>query len=150
MYTCWRSDYSPMTDTNLSCYTRREGRSVVLAIEGTLDVVTVPQASHAMQRYMLEHGSTMIIDASRLDFIDSKGVGALIAAAKSARDLGGTIYLQNPATPVRKILETCGLMALFPPPPPPTEPVSAPEVKDTGTAAAKTRPGTRKATSGVR
>lgn len=139
-----------MTETNLSCYTRREGRTVVLAIEGTLDVVTVPQAAHAIQRFMLEHGSSVIIDTSRLDFIDSKGVGALIAAAKAARDLGGTVYLQNPATPVRKILETCGLMSIFPPPPPPAEPVPGPEVKDSGTAAAKARPGTRKTPSGVR
>jgi len=139
-----------MTDTNLSCYTRQEGRRVVLAIEGTLDVVTVPQATHAIQRFMLENGSTVIIDSSRLDFIDSKGVGALISAAKSARDLGGTVYLQNPATPVRKILETCGLMSIFPPPPQSDEASSMPEVKDSGTAAAKVRTGTRKTTSGVR
>ncbi len=108
-----------MTEATLSCYTRPEGRSTVLALEGTLDVATAPQASAAIQRFILEHGASVVIDTSRLDFIDSKGVGTLIGAAKSARELGGKIYLLNPATPVRKIIETCGLTSLFPPPPAP-------------------------------
>ncbi len=103
-----------MTEGNLSCYTRRDGRISILAFEGTLDLATSGYAIDAIQHHQAEHGPDLVLDTSRLDFIDSKGVGILISAAKSAREAGGAIYLPNPATPVRKILETCGLSALFP------------------------------------
>lgn len=141
-----------MTEATLSCYTRPEGQSVVLALEGTLDIATAPQASAAIQRFMLEHGAAVVIDTSRLDFIDSKGVGTLIGAAKSARELGGKIYLLNPATPVRKIIETCGLTSLFPPPPVPETSVgttaAAAAASGNGKPRTAARTTTRKAASG--
>lgn len=128
-----------MAEANLECYTRREGRSSVLMLEGTLDVATAPQAIEAMQRALVEHGPNVVLDASRLDFIDSKGVGALLSGAKAARDLGGTLYLSNPAVPVRKILETCGLMSLFPSAPAPV-PEAVPAPDGAGAAAAERGP----------
>ncbi|HTE19735.1 MAG TPA: STAS domain-containing protein [Armatimonadota bacterium] len=86
-----------------------------MALEGCLDVATAPQAIQSLQRFVEEHGPDVVIDTSRLDFIDSKGVGALLTGAKAAKDAGGHLALPNPALPVRKILETCGLMPLFAP-----------------------------------
>lgn len=105
-----------MPEVSLECYTRRDGRRLVHALEGTLDVATAPRAGEWLQRAMLEHGPDLVIDASRIHFVDSKGIGALLLAAKSARELGGRLYLLDPALPVCKILEMCGLTALFPPP----------------------------------
>jgi anti-anti-sigma factor len=107
-----------MAEAKLECYTRRDGKRTIFCMEGTLDVVTAPAGQEALQRFVTDHGPHVVLDTSRMDFIDSKGVGALISAAKAARDAKGGIYLPNPATPVRKILETCGLMSLFPPHPP--------------------------------
>jgi len=106
-----------MPEASLSCYTRREGRSITLAIEGCLDIATAPQATEFLQKSLTEHGPNLVVDTSRLDFIDSKGVGALLSAAKASRDAGGQIYMHEPALPVKKILDMCGLQALFPPPP---------------------------------
>ena len=113
----WVSLYSSMAEASLSSYTRRENRSVILALEGCLDVATAPKAIEAIQQFIREHGANVVVETSRLDFIDSKGVGALLTGAKAARDAGGQLYLHNPALPVRKILEMCGLLAMFPPRP---------------------------------
>jgi anti-sigma B factor antagonist len=107
-----------MTEAKLECYTRRDGKRTIFCMEGTLDVVTAPAGQEALLGFVADQGPHVVLDTSRLDFIDSKGVGVLISAAKAARDAKGGIYLLNPATPVRKILETCGLTALFPPAPP--------------------------------
>jgi anti-anti-sigma factor len=115
-----------MAEASVSCYTRRDGRIPVLVLEGTLDLSTAPGALEAIHRFLEEHGPEVTLDAARLDFIDSKGVGALLSAAKAARDAGGTLYLQSPATPVRKILETCGLTTLFPSPALRPTPAAAP------------------------
>lgn len=114
-----------MSQSHLSCYTRREGRRLVLAIEGALDVATAPQAEEALQQFISEHGPSVILDASRLNFVDSKGVGTLISAAKAARDAGGRLFLREPTLPVQKILEMCGLTELFPAPAP--DPAEVPE-----------------------
>jgi anti-sigma B factor antagonist len=90
---------------------------LVLALEGTLDVLTAPRAIEVLQQFVQQHGPDIVLDMARLDFIDSKGVGALLSGVKASRDAGGMVYLQNPATPVKKILEMCGLLALFPPRP---------------------------------
>lgn len=126
-----------MSQSHLSCYTRPESRRLVLAIEGALDLVTAPQAAEALQQFISEHGPSVIVDASRLNFIDSKGVGTLISAAKQARDAGGRLFLREPTLPVKKILEMCGLMELFPEPPA-REPAA--EVSEVPAAAAAVRP----------
>jgi len=110
----------------------------MLALEGALDVATAPQAEEALQQFIKEHGSFVIVDLSRLDFIDSKGVGTLLSAAKSTRDADGRLFVHNPALPVRKILEMCGVAALFPAPPPPAAP--EPPAPPAGVAATAARP----------
>ena len=122
-----------MAEASLSSYTRRENRSVILALEGCLDVATAPRAIDAIQQFIREHGPKVVVETSRLDFIDSKGVGALLAGAKAAMDAGGQLYLHNPALPVKKILEMCGLLAMFPP-----RPAEEPAPEDTAPAAART------------
>jgi anti-sigma B factor antagonist len=121
----------------------------MLVFEGTLDLATVPLAMDWLQRVLNDHGPHLAVDTSRLDFIDSKGVGALLAGAKAARDAGGQLYLPNPALPVRKILEMCGLTSLFPtihPEPQGTEP-APPVLADSrsGPRAAAPARSTRKA-----
>ena len=123
-----------MIEPVLSCYTRPDGRTMTLVFEGCLDISTAPRALEALQRHVLEHGPSIVLETTRLDFIDSRGVGVLIAGVKSARDAGGKIYLTRPAMPVQKILETCGLLSLFPPEPTP-EPIVEEEPKP---AASKT------------
>jgi len=103
-----------MTQAMLTSYTRREDRSMVLALEGCLDVATAPQAQDALQHYLAEHGPTGILDLSRMHFIDSKGLGALMSAARAAMEAGGGLYLLDPSVPVHRLLEMCGLASLFP------------------------------------
>jgi anti-sigma B factor antagonist len=108
-----------MPEASLSCYIRQDDRCPVLVLEGCLDLANAPQAERALQSFLDAHGPYVVIDASRLDFIDSKGVGVMLSAAKAARDADGQLFLQEPALPVVKILEMCGLSSLFPPRPTP-------------------------------
>src|SRR5687768_9885301 len=104
-----------MLDADLSCYIRREGPVAVAALEGCLDIVNAPRALRFLEAFINEHGPHVSVDTSRLDFIDSKGIGALLSAAKAAKDAGGHLALPDPNVPVRKILEACGLLILFAP-----------------------------------
>jgi anti-sigma B factor antagonist len=104
-----------MAEAALHCYPRPEGSGSVLVLEGCLDLINSPKGLETMEAYIREHGPDVVFDTARLDFIDSKGVGALLAAAKAAKDAGGQLRIQEPTFVVRKILETCGLLQLFMP-----------------------------------
>ena len=51
----------------------------------------------------------MIIDLSQVDFIDSSGLSALIAVART----GATVVLRRPTTAIRRAIEVTGLTGLF-------------------------------------
>ena len=74
-----------MVQPAFSSYVRKERGSPTLAFEGAIDVATAPEAQSALQRFMADHGPTVVLDMSRVNFIDSKGLGTLIVAAKAAR-----------------------------------------------------------------
>ena len=139
-----------MTQAHFSSYTRRENRATILVLEGAIDVATADLAASALERFLADQGPAIVVDASRINFIDSRGIGTLLKAAKTASDAGGQLYLQNPTLPVTKILEACGLTAYFPPPPepapaPPKEAPGAREPAANGTARAAARATARRA-----
>jgi anti-anti-sigma factor len=121
---------------------------MVVALEGALDIATAPQAAECLRNYLAQHGPNLVVDTTRLDFIDSKGIGALMGAAKAARDAGGHLYLPDPALPVSKILDMCGLTSLFPSLPPdlqaereaPIPPPVEPKPRPAAAAAGPSRP----------
>jgi len=53
------------------------------------------------------------IDLSRTSFVDSCGLGALIAILKSARNFNATVRLLNPTASIQQILEMTRLHRLF-------------------------------------
>jgi anti-anti-sigma factor len=132
-----------MTQPTFSSYIRREREALYLVFEGAIDVATAAEAQTALQRFTTEYGPSVVLDMSRVNFIDSKGLGTLISAAKTARDAGGQIYIHRPALPVVKILEICQLTSLFPPAPAPAEePPAEPAAATTPRTATRARAGT--------
>lgn len=127
-----------MTEAHLESYIRREDGQLLLALDGTLDLDTSERIRTILLQHIEEHGPNVVIDTSRLNFIDSKGVGVLLEALKAARQGGGTVYLRNPTLPVRKILDTCGLTSLFPPPPQPEKAAAPPAASAPARSTART------------
>ncbi len=56
----------------------------------------------------------IILDLSRMDFICSAGLGAIISAHLKSRHYDGRILLVDPKPEVRKLFETTRLTKLFP------------------------------------
>ena len=51
----------------------------------------------------------LVFDLARLTFVDSAGLGALLAISDRANDLGIEMALTNLSAPVRRILDLSGL-----------------------------------------
>jgi len=91
-----------------------------MAATGELDLTTAPtlQARVASE---LEAGHEVELDLSRVPFVDSSGLGALVALARRADELGVAFALLTPLPPqMRRVLDVTGLGERLPLAPTPT------------------------------
>lgn len=58
-------------------------------------------------------GERLSIDVADVTFLDSSGVGALVAVRNAASAQGGSIVLKNLSTPVQRLLELTGMIDSF-------------------------------------
>ena len=56
----------------------------------------------------------VVIDLSKLVFMDSTGIGVLIGRYKKLRALGALVFLANPTASVDKILRLSGIYDIMP------------------------------------
>lgn len=83
---------------------RDNGVSVV-SVSGRLNMVTAPRVREAIQTAVENNQPHVAVDLSGVVFLDSSGLGALIAGLKTAREAGGDVRLVNPTEQVQLVLE---------------------------------------------
>ncbi len=82
---------------------RRSEGGVVVGVEGELDLATAPQLRDCLVA-MAEEGQTQVVlDLTRLSFIDSTGLSVLVMALNRARADGGSVLIRNPSQSVLRI-----------------------------------------------
>lgn len=75
------------------------GRTLVISVSGTLDMMTSPRLAEAIAGAFLKNPSAMIIDLSDVDFLASAGMGVLVAASDRADGkLKFVVVADGPAT----------------------------------------------------
>jgi len=85
-----------------------------MSVQGEIDLYTVPRLRGELSAALDGAGPVrLIIDLSGVDFCDSTGVNALLAAHRQAREAGGELELLAPRPGVRKILQVTGLETVF-------------------------------------
>ncbi len=88
------------------------GGAAVLNVQGRLDAAVAAdfdlRASQA-----LEHTPRLVVNLARASFIDSRGIGCLVALAKRAREAGGDLLLAAAPEPIAKILALTRLDLFF-------------------------------------
>lgn len=90
-----------------------EGRSVVELI-GELDVYSAPRLREVLDRLPSDARRRVAVEMSRLDFLDSSGLGALVGAMKRAQALGGGLCLVGAQERVLKMFRITGLVRVMP------------------------------------
>jgi len=99
---------SPLTITTLAAAT-----GPVLKIIGDLDYETSSELRTAMDGLSITAGQMLVLDLAGLDFCDSSGISALIAARNLAIEQGGTIVLAAVPANTLRILGIVGLDQVF-------------------------------------
>jgi anti-sigma B factor antagonist len=95
--------------------TRRQADgAIVIDVRGSLDAATVDALRASLLTTLhAEHPVTMIVDLTYVTFMDSMGVGALVAGYNAARETGTRFVLRNPSEFVHRQLRVTGLADLF-------------------------------------
>jgi anti-sigma B factor antagonist len=85
------------------------GETAVLAITGEVDMASAPGLRDQLQQL---DARNVVIDLSGVTFIDSTGLGVLVAALKRSREAGGHLVLRSPTRATRRVLDITGLSQL--------------------------------------
>jgi anti-sigma B factor antagonist len=85
----------------------------IVSLEGELDLATAPQLREQLVTLAEREDSDIVVDLTRLAFIDSTGLSVLVMALNRSRATGGSIVLRNPSDSVMRILEITGLVSVF-------------------------------------
>jgi anti-sigma B factor antagonist len=83
-------------------------------VTGELDLTTSPELADALRRE-IEAGKRVVLDLSKVAFIDSTGLSTLIGAVRSAESNGASLSV-SPRLPshVSRVFDITGLTSLLP------------------------------------
>ena len=94
---------------------RRSGDTVVAEVFGELDMAATFRLEQELERVTREPGvRNLVIDLDGVEFIDSAGLGLLLATHERLRAAQVRLELANPSPSVRRMLELTGAGAELP------------------------------------
>jgi anti-sigma B factor antagonist len=91
-----------------------EGGVTVVAPTGRLDVAGAPALKDAISDLARNGPPKVVLDMEGITFVDSTGLGSVIAALKQIRKQQGELRLAAPNQQVRVVLELTTLDKVFP------------------------------------
>ncbi len=92
---------------------QRDGDVAILELHGVLDVASAPTFQAALQSILDDRGDRVAVDMADVPFMDSSGLGILIAAYRRLDGMGGQIALVNVLPAVHKVLQLTRTDQLF-------------------------------------
>lgn len=85
----------------------------VLDVSGEIDVYTAPQFKEAVNQLINAGQKDLIIDMSRVTYMDSSGFGTLLSATKRLRPEGGSVNLVACNSAIDRMLRITRLNTIF-------------------------------------
>jgi anti-anti-sigma factor len=92
--------------------TRTSNNIHIVAIAGSLDSTTAPEAQKAVDAAVTV-AKKVALDFSGLDYISSAGLRVLLGAAKKLRASGGTLGMFGLNQSVREVFDISGFSAIL-------------------------------------
>lgn len=86
---------------------------VVIGLNGRLDAAAAPEVQKCLEEAFAGGSTNLVVDLSKVSFIDSTGLGTLVSGLKAARRAEGDVRLVAPNSQVRKLLQLTTLDRVF-------------------------------------
>lgn len=107
-------DRSSSGSESLSCEVEPEREAVRVRPVGALDMATVPLLRAQIDELHEAGFSRLILDLSKLDFIDSTGLRLLLSVDAAARQDGFSLALVPGTAAVQRLFEITGTATVLP------------------------------------
>lgn len=90
----------------------KQGSVPVVAVNGEVDVYSAPELRDGLTE-LLQSGTSVIVDLTDVGFLDSTGLGALVAARSTAAERGASLPLVCTHQRILKLFTITGLDRVF-------------------------------------
>lgn len=93
--------------------TRSAGDVTIVAIAGSLDSITSPQAQQALDAVVAHGAHKVAVDFSTLDYVSSAGLRVLLGLTKQLTAKGGAVRTFGLNQTVREVFEISGFATIL-------------------------------------
>jgi len=101
-------------DVELTLEHRTEGDTTVLDVAGEVDVYTAPKLREKLVELVSDGHYNIVVDMTKVEFLDSTGLGVLVGGLKRVRSHNGSLELVCNQERILKIFRITGLTKVFP------------------------------------
>jgi anti-anti-sigma factor len=97
---------------------RRQGDTITVAPEGDISLETTPVLREVLRQVVeSQEGGRIDVELRSVTFLDSAGIGVLVAARRAAAAKDTRLMLTDPGPMIRMVLEIAGLDGVLVRPP---------------------------------
>jgi anti-anti-sigma factor len=89
------------------------GDGTLVIVTGVVDALALPQVSRELTDAQRGTGP-VYVDLQGVTFMDSRGLGALLAANERSREGAAPVRIYRPSEAVRRLLEVSGVGSVLP------------------------------------
>lgn len=100
-------------DRDFDVLVNRTDRAAVIELVGDVDLYNAPQLQEAIRELLASGQHRILVDLSRVEYIDSSGLGTLVGGLRRAREQDGDLSIMDASPRVRKVLTVTGLHKVF-------------------------------------
>ena len=86
---------------------------IVIRPQGRLDGSTSGEFEQDLLKRIAAGDELLVLDFSKIDFVSSAGLRAILAAAKRIKSAGGRLAICSPKKQVKEIFDVTGCMTLL-------------------------------------
>ena len=94
--------------------TSRDGTTLVVSVRGEVDIATAPLLRAVLDGLPLSRPRRVEVNLSEVTYLDSHGIGTLVAARRRMAAEGIGFALRSPSRPATHALLAAGLERAFP------------------------------------
>ena len=106
--------HDEVTDVNFKMDMRALDQGIpIIELEGEVDVYTAPQLKQQVIGVLESGARELVIDLTKVDYLDSTALGVLIGGLKRMREVDGNVTLVCPGPRIRRVFEITGLDKIF-------------------------------------
>ena len=102
-----------MISAQLNIQVEQDGKVTVIALKGPVDSATLPQFRETVEPLSRPVGNKLVVDATHLSYINSRGIALLAAMHRALMTQMGNLVFCGINTRIAKTLDLLGLTKQF-------------------------------------